>query len=186
MTNDTMKKDLKKAYFGGGCFWCMEAAFEMIQGVKDVISGYMGGDMKNPTYEQVCGGGTGHAEIIEITYDSAVVSYRQLLEVFFTVHDPTQLNRQGNDIGTQYRSVIFVSTNEERKEAEQLISELESDQVFDTPIVTEVADMGPFYLAEAYHQDYYTKNPEQAYCQVVIAPKLAKLRERVSHLLVTE
>lgn len=166
------------ATLAGGCFWCLEAVFEQLQGVERVVSGYAGGHVANPSYEQVCTGTTGHAESVQVTFDPQVISYRELLEVFFTIHDPTTLNRQGADVGPQYRSAIFYHTPEQKAEAERLTGKLEADQVWERPIVTEVKPLPVFYPAEEYHQQYYRKNPEQAYCQVVINPKLAKLREK--------
>lgn len=162
----------------GGCFWCLEATFERLQGVVRVISGYAGGHVANPSYSQVCAGTTGHAEAVQITFDPRVISFRELLEVFFSIHDPTTPNCQGADVGTQYRSAIFYHTPEQEVEAEGMIRELEASAVWDQPIVTEVRPFTAFYPAEEYHQQYYRKNPEQAYCQVVIAPKLAKFRKK--------
>jgi len=166
------------ATLAGGCFWCLEAAFDQLRGVERVASGYAGGSVANPSYELVCTGTTGHAEVVQITFDPAVVSYRDLLEIFFTIHDPTTLNRQGADSGTQYRSAIFLHSEEQRSAAERLIEELSNAHVWDDPIVTELADFVAFYPAEEYHQDYYRRNSSQPYCQAVIAPKLAKLREQ--------
>lgn len=166
------------ATLGGGCFWCIEAAFEALQGVERVESGYSGGHVENPTYEAVCSGSTGHAEVVRVTFDPAVLSYREVLEVFFSMHDPTTLNRQGADVGTQYRSVVYHHSPEQRETAEQLVRELEQEGVWDAPIVTELAPAEVFYPAEAYHREYYRRNPGQPYCQVVIAPKLAKFRAR--------
>lgn len=174
----------EQATLGGGCFWCTEAAFEQIQGIDSVVSGYAGGTTPNPTYEQVCSGRTGHAEVIRITYDPDVLGFRDVLEIFFTVHDPTTLNRQGADVGTQYRSVIFYHDEEQRRVAEEVIRELSDERVWEDPIVTELAPLTEFYPAEAYHQGYYRRNPDQGYCQVVIAPKLAKLRAKYGHRLV--
>lgn len=165
------------ATLGGGCFWCLEAVFEQLQGVTQVVSGYAGGTAANPTYEQVCSGRTGHAEVVQVTFDPQVLSYRQLLEVFFAVHDPTTLNRQGADIGTQYRSVVFTHSPEQRQTAEALVAELNRQGVWDRPIVTQVAPLEAFYPAEEYHQGYYRENPQQGYCRVVISPKLAKFRQ---------
>jgi peptide-methionine (S)-S-oxide reductase len=164
------------ATLAGGCFWCLEAVYDRLRGVERVESGYAGGQVPSPTYEQVCTGSTGHAEVVQITFDSDVVSYRELLEVFFTIHDPTTLNRQGADVGPQYRSAIFYHTPEQRATAEALIAELEGQKVWPDPIVTELAPLSQFYPAEDYHHDYYRRNPGQPYCQVVIAPKLAKFR----------
>jgi len=163
---------------GGGCFWCLEAGYAEIKGVRSVVSGYTGGYVEDPTYRQVCDGVTGHAEVVQVSYDPGAVSTRDLLEIFFTLHDPTTLNRQGNDIGTQYRSAIFYHTDAQRDTAEALIAELEAARLWPDPIVTEVQALGAFYAAEAYHQQYYRNNAAQPYCQVVIAPKLAKLRQR--------
>jgi len=161
---------------GGGCFWCTDAAFLELKGVEKVESGYSGGRVPNPTYEQVCSGVTGHAEVIQITFDPKVISLHDILIVFFTIHDPTTLNRQGNDVGTQYRSVIFYRDSEQKEMAEQVIREIGSYGTWKRPIVTEVVPFETFYKAEDYHQDNFRKNAEQMYCQVVIAPKVAKLR----------
>ena len=168
---------LATAVLGGGCFWCLDAVFRGLQGVESVESGYAGGRTAHPTYEDVCNGDTGHAEVLRITFDPAVVSYRDLLNVFFTIHDPTTPNRQGNDVGTQYRSVIFAQTPEQRADAEAAIADLTARGVWDAPIVTEIAGAATFYPAETYHQDYYTRNPRQPYCQAVVAPKVAKFRK---------
>jgi len=166
------------ATLGAGCFWCVDTLFRELRGVTSVRSGYAGGARANPSYEQVCTGATGHAEVVQITFDPQQISYHDLLEVFFSVHDPTTLNRQGADVGTQYRSVIFAHTPEQRAIAEQTIKEIDARQIWDDPIVTQVADESPFYAAEEYHQNYYTKNPNQGYCRVVIAPKVAKFRKQ--------
>ncbi len=171
------------ATLGGGCFWCIEAVFDDLKGVESVESGYAGGTVANPTYRQVCTGTTGHAEVVQITFDPSVISYKQLLEVFFTVHDPTTLNRQGPDVGTQYRSAIFYHNDEQQAIAEQVIREIETANIWDAPIVTEVVPFKAFYKAEDYHQEYFRLNPEQAYCQFVIAPKVAKFRERFREML---
>ena len=163
---------------GGGCFWCLEAVFEMVPGVTGVKSGYTGGSVVNPSYNQVCGGSTGHAEVVQIHFDAGVVTFRELLEIFFVVHDPTTLNRQGNDVGTQYRSAIFHHTDGQRETALDLIRGLDKDGPWVDPIVTEVAPLEAFYPAEEYHDRYFERNGEQPYCQVVIAPKIAKFRER--------
>ena len=163
---------------GGGCFWCLEAVFEMVPGVTGVKSGYTGGSVVNPSYNQVCGGSTGHAEVVQIDFDAGVVTFRELLEIFFVVHDPTTLNRQGNDVGTQYRSAIFHHTDGQRETALDLIRGLDKDGPWVDPIVTEVAPLEAFYPAEEYHDRYFERNGEQPYCQVVIAPKIAKFRER--------
>lgn len=165
------------ATLGGGCFWCTEAVFDDLKGVSSVESGYSGGRVENPTYAQVCSGTTGHAEVIQITFDPQVVSFKQILEVFFTVHDPTTLNRQGADVGTQYRSVIFYHDEEQRCVAEQLIKALDAQHVWNAPIVTELAPFEKFYVAEDYHQEYFRLNGSQPYCRMVVAPKVAKFRE---------
>ena len=166
------------ATLGGGCFWCLEAAFEALRGVLAAESGYAGGTLPDPSYEQVCSGATGHAEVVQIAFDPAVISCRDLLDVFFTIHDPTTLNRQGAYVGTQYRSVIFCHTAEQEAVAKQVIEELETSGVFGIPIVTEVEKYETFYPAEEHHQGYYRQNRALPYCQGVIAPKLAKLREK--------
>ena len=173
MTNST-----EVATLGAGCFWCVDTLFRELRGVKSVVSGYAGGTRANPSYEQVCTGATGHAEVVQITFDPQQISYRDLLEVFFGVHDPTTLNRQGGDVGTQYRSVIFAHSPEQRAIAEQTIAEMNAQKIWDDPIVTQVVDAAPFYPAEDYHQNYYVKNPNQGYCRVVIAPKVAKFRSQ--------
>jgi peptide-methionine (S)-S-oxide reductase len=165
------------ATLAGGCFWCLEAVYDELQGVESVESGYTGGEGANPTYEAVCSGRTGHAEAVRIRFDPSVVSYRQLLEIFFAIHDPTTLNRQGNDVGTQYRSAIFHHSPEQKATGEALIDELNREGAFDGPIVTEVAPAGAFYVAEDYHQEYYVRNPRQPYCVYVVSPKLAKFRK---------
>lgn len=169
---------MEQATLGGGCFWCLEPIYDALQGVTDVVSGYSGGHVPHPTYEQVCSGRTGHAEVLQITFDPAVITYRELLEVFFTIHDPTTLNRQGADVGPQYRSVIFYHSPEQRATAEDVIAELERLRVWDDPIVTELAPFEVFYPAEEYHQQYFERNPFQGYCRVVIAPKVAKFRQK--------
>jgi peptide-methionine (S)-S-oxide reductase len=166
------------ATLAGGCFWCLEAVFKDLRGVEKVESGYSGGSLPNPSYEQVCSGTTGHAEVVQITYDPRAISFKELLEVFFTIHDPTTLNRQGADVGTQYRSAIFYHTPEQKEVAEQTVREFNEAKVWDAPIVTEVTPMGAFYPAEGYHQEYYERNPNQPYCRVVIAPKVAKFRKK--------
>jgi peptide-methionine (S)-S-oxide reductase len=166
------------ATLGGGCFWCLEAVYEELRGVEKVESGYSGGTVPDPTYRQVCTGTTGHAEVVQVTFDPEVVSFREILEVFFTIHDPTTLNRQGADVGTQYRSAIFYHDEEQKRVAGEVISELEAAHLWDDPIVTEVKPFDAFYRAEDYHQEYYRNNPEQPYCQIVIAPKVAKFRSK--------
>jgi peptide-methionine (S)-S-oxide reductase len=171
------------AVFGGGCFWCTEAVFDELRGVKSVVSGYAGGSTKNPTYEEVCGGGTGHAEVIKIDFDPTEITFKDLLTVFFATHDPTTLNRQGNDVGTQYRSAIFYANEEQMREAEAFIKELNDSKVFGKPVVTTLEPLGEFYEAEDYHQKYYANNPYQPYCQYMIPPKLNKLHKQFSALL---
>jgi peptide-methionine (S)-S-oxide reductase len=171
------------ATFAGGCFWCIETIFDELKGVDKVVSGYSGGKTENPTYEEVCSGRTGHAEVIEITFDPAVISYKQLVEIFFYVHDPTTMNQQGADKGTQYRSAIFYHSDEQKKIAEEVIKETEASGLWDDPIVTEVTMFDKFYSAEDYHQDYYVNNKEKSYCSIVIAPKVQKFYKKYQHLL---
>lgn len=178
-----MPNKTEQATLAGGCFWCLEAAFIRLRGVEEVAPGYSGGHAKNPSYRQVCAGTTGHAEVVQVTFDPEVISYRDLLEVFFTIHDPTTLNRQGADVGTQYRSAIYYHSPEQERTARGVIKELTDAGVFRDPIVTEVAPLEEFYPAEEEHYRYYDQNPEQGYCQVVIAPKIAKLREKHRHRL---
>ena len=166
------------ATLGGGCFWCLEAVYEELRGVEKVESGYAGGAVPNPTYRQVCTGTTGHAEVVQVTFDPEVVSFREILEVFFTIHDPTTLNRQGADVGTQYRSAVFYHDEEQKRVAAEVVAELEESRLWNDPIVTEVAPFDTFYVAEDYHQEYYRNNGYQPYCQVVIAPKVAKFRKQ--------
>jgi peptide-methionine (S)-S-oxide reductase len=163
---------------GGGCFWCLEAVYHDVQGVESAISGYMGGRSPHPTYQEVCGGRSGHVEVVQVTFDPAAISFREILEIFFVIHDPTTLNRQGNDIGTQYRSVIYYETPEQRETAEQMIREMTAEKVFENPIVTMVEEAAKFWMAEPYHQDYLANNPAQPYCAFVVAPKLAKFRKK--------
>jgi peptide-methionine (S)-S-oxide reductase len=174
------------ATLGGGCFWCVEAAFEQLRGVERVVSGYSGGHVDAPTYQQVCSGKTGHAEVVQVHFDPAEVSYEDLLRVFFTVHDPTTLNRQGGDVGTQYRSVVFYHSPEQKAAAERVITELEEQRVWEDPIVTEVSAFRAFHAAEAYHQEYYRNNPGNPYCGVVIRPKVAKFRKAFADRLKPE
>jgi peptide-methionine (S)-S-oxide reductase len=166
-----------EAIFGSGCFWCTEAIFERVKGVNSVVSGYMGGKTKNPTYEEVCRGTTNHAEVVRVDYDSSVVTYDELLEIFWKTHDPTTLNRQGADVGTQYRSVIFYMNEEQKEKAESYKSILEKEKIWDDPIVTEISPAAAFYSAEKYHQDYYANNPNQGYCSFVITPKVEKFEK---------
>lgn len=174
---DAQKQKLQKATFGMGCFWCTEALFERLNGVTSVKSGYEGGDVVNPSYEDVCTGTTNHAEVTEITYDPAKISYDELLEVFWKSHDPTTLNRQGADVGTQYRSVIFYHTDEQKEIATKYKAELNKTKAFDNPVVTVIEKAKPFYVAENYHQDYFIKNGELPYCRLVILPKMEKLEK---------
>ena len=176
-----MKKEI--AVFGGGCFWCTEAVFKMLRGVFSVLPGYAGGKTENPTYEQVSSGNTGHAEVIHIEFDPSQIEYRDLLTVFFGSHDPTTRNRQGNDVGTQYRSVIFYTTLEQKKEAEKCIEEINVSNKAGAPVVTEVVPHVKFYVAENYHRDYFASNPGNPYCEVIINPKLEKVQEKYGHLL---
>ena len=166
------------ATLAGGCFWCLEAVYDQMKGVESVESGYIGGQVENPTYEAVCSGRTGHAEAVRMTFDPTVVSYRELLEVFFVIHDPTTLNRQGNDVGTQYRSAIFTHSLEQKKTAEDVVATFTKEKVFDRPIVTEVVPAGTWHEAEDYHQEYFARNPLQGYCSYVVGPKVAKFRKQ--------
>ncbi len=179
MTHDTHEQ----ATLGGGCFWCLEAVFELTVGVEAVKSGYTGGASPDPSYREVCSGTTGHAEVVQVTFDPAVLSYRELLEIFFTVHDPTTLNRQGNDVGTQYRSAIFHHSGEQEATARAVIQEMDADGPWDDPIVTEVAQLGVFHPAEDDHDEYFRRNGNQPYCQFVVAPKVAKFRQKFAHRL---
>ena len=171
------------AVLGGGCFWCLEAVYQQMEGVLSVESGYMGGRRPNPTYQQVCSGATGHVEIVQVAFDPAVTTYREIIEVFFAFHDPTTRDRQGNDIGSQYRSVIFYTSAEQQATAEQLIRELETQKIWPGPIVTEVRPAAEFYRAEDYHQNYFLTNPDQPYCAFVVAPKARKFRDKFKHKL---
>lgn len=166
---------IETATIGGGCFWCTEAVYQELKGVTQIVSGYAGGSVVNPTYEQVCTGTTGHAEVVQLTFDTEQVSFRKILEIFFTIHDPTTLNRQGNDVGTQYRSVIFYHTPEQQETARHVIAEMAS--VWDAPLVTELSPLPVFYRAEDYHQNYYRQHPDQGYCTFVVATKVAKFRK---------
>jgi peptide-methionine (S)-S-oxide reductase len=173
----TTHSNLATAVLGGGCFWCLDAVFRELAGVRSVESGYAGGRVPDPTYEAVCGGDTGHAEVVRVAFDPSVLSYRDLLRVFFTIHDPTTRNRQGNDVGTQYRSVIFCSSPVQRADAEAVVAELTAEGLWRDPVVTEIAGSAPFYPAETYHQDYFSRNGNQPYCAYVVAPKVAKFRK---------
>ena len=171
------------ATLGGGCFWCLEAVYEQMEGVLSVKSGYMGGRVANPTYREVCTGRTGHAEVVQITFDAGVNSYREILEVFFAIHDPTTRDRQGNDVGTQYRSVIFHHSDQQRAIAEAVIRSLDEERIWSNPIVTQVQPAATFYPAEDYHQDYFRNNPDQPYCMFVVEPKVQKFRKKFARKL---
>lgn len=171
------------ATLGGGCFWCLEAVFDRVEGVRSVQSGYAGGSRSDPTYREVCSGTTGHAEVVQVHFDPEVIGYRELLEIFFAIHDPTTLNRQGADVGTQYRSAILYHSEAQRDEALSLIRALDEEGPWDAPIVTEVVPLEVFYPAEGEHDDYFRRNPNQPYCQIVVAPKVAKFRQRFAHRL---
>jgi peptide-methionine (S)-S-oxide reductase len=170
-------QSLEVATLAGGCFWCLEAVYDQLRGVTDVVSGYSGGQVAEPSYEQVCTGRTGHAEVVQVTFDPSVIAFRQILEVFFAIHDPTTLNRQGADVGPQYRSAIFYHSPEQKATAEQVMADLTARKLWDRRIVTEVTPFDKFYPAEEYHQEYFARNPSQGYCQFVIAPKVAKFRK---------
>lgn len=170
--------NLETATLAAGCFWCVEAVFDDLKGVEDVVSGYSGGHTENPTYRQVCDGTTGHAEVIQVRFDPSEISFKEILQVFFSVHDPTTLNRQGHDIGTQYRSAIFYHSDEQKRVAEETIREVNDEAIWDGPILTEVTPFEKFYVAEDYHQEYFANNPNQPYCAAVVAPKVAKFRQK--------
>jgi len=174
---------LRTTTLGGGCFWCLDAVYRSVEGVHEVVSGYAGGHVPNPTYQQVCGAGTGHAEVVRIAFDPEVVSFRDLLNVFFSIHDPTTKDRQGADVGPQYRSIVLAEDEEQERVAREVIGELEREDVFGAPIVTEVERLERFWPGEPYHQNFFANNPGQGYCNVVIAPKVAKFRERHAELL---
>jgi peptide-methionine (S)-S-oxide reductase len=174
---EMMGKEMEKATLGGGCFWCTEAVYLQLKGVVDVKPGYSGGHVKNPTYKEVCTETTGHAEVVQITFDPAIVSFTEILEVFFVTHDPTTLNRQGNDVGTQYRSAIFYHSEKQKQIANQVIEELEKEKAYNNPIVTEVTAFDAFYVAEDYHINYFARNKNQPYCQYVVAPKVEKFKK---------
>ncbi len=171
-------KNLETATLGAGCFWCVEAVFDDLKGVESVESGYSGGHTDNPTYQQVCSETTGHAEVVNVNFNPQEISFKEILQIFFTVHDPTTLNRQGNDVGSSYRSAIFYQSDEQKRVAEETIKEVEAEGVYDNPIVTEVAPFDKFYIAENYHQEYFANNPNQPYCAAVVAPKVAKFRKK--------
>lgn len=181
--DEIANNNLDTAVMGGGCFWCLEAVFEQLKGVVSADAGYAGGYVKNPTYQQVCSGNTGHAEVVRITFDPKVISYKELLEVFFYIHDPTTLNRQGNDIGEQYRSIILFNSSKQKKIAKEFVAELTEQKFFKNPIVTEIKPLEVFYKAEDYHQQYYENNTAQPYCQIIILPKLEKFKDKFAHLL---
>ena len=178
-----MAERIEEATLAGGCFWCLEAVFQEVEGVQSVQSGYSGGRRPNPSYEQVCSGATGHAEVVQVRFDPSVVSYEDLLRIFFVVHDPTTLNRQGADVGTQYRSAIFYHGDEQKQAAERVMQEVADEQLYPGPLVTQLVPLEAFYPAEAYHADYYRRNPGQGYCQVVISPKVAKFRKKFADKL---
>jgi peptide-methionine (S)-S-oxide reductase len=181
--DQTNTNQTQTATLAGGCFWCLEAVFDNLQGVTDVVSGYSGGNAPNPTYHDVTSGRTGHAEVVQLTFDPDQISFQEILEVFFTIHDPTTLNRQGADVGTQYRSAIFYHSEEQQQIAEQVIADLEKQKIWGDPIVTQVAPFEVFYPAEDYHQEYFANNPYQPYCQMVVAPKVAKFRKKFAERL---
>ncbi len=174
---------LSQTVLAGGCFWCLEAVFDQVKGVTDVVSGYSGGKRPHPSYDQVCTGLTGHAEVVQITFDPAVISLEDLLHIFFTIHDPTTLNRQGADVGTQYRSAIFYTSEEQKSAAEKVMQELTDENLWPGKIVTQLAPLQAFYPAEDYHQEYFARNPNAGYCQFVVAPKVAKFRQKYAHLM---
>lgn len=184
-TASTAQTEFSIATLAGGCFWCLEAVYDQMRGVVAVESGYIGGHVDHPTYEAVCSGRTGHAEAVRITFDPAVVSYRELLEVFFVIHDPTTLNRQGQDVGTQYRSAVFFHAPEQRQIAEEVIAGVTKEKLYVDPIVTEITPAGTWYEAEPYHQEYFARNPFQGYCAAVVGPKVAKFRKRFASKLKT-
>ncbi|MAU00094.1 MAG: peptide-methionine (S)-S-oxide reductase [Anaerolineaceae bacterium] len=181
MSTETNERE-ETITLGGGCFWCLEAVFDEMRGVTDVLSGYAGGHVANPTYRQVCAETTGHAEVVKVKFNPDEISLEELLSVFFTIHDPTTLNRQGADVGTQYRSAIFYHDEGQRETAVNLINQLNEANIWNNPIVTEVEPIDEFYVAEDYHQNYYVNNPGQGYCRVVVAPKVAKFRQKFNHL----
>ncbi len=183
MTDISSSSSSQLATLGGGCFWCLEAIFDQLKGVDSVESGYMGGEHPNPTYESVCSGTTGHAEVVQIRFNPSIISYEELLEIFFVTHDPTTLNRQGNDVGTQYRSAIFFHSAEQETVARQVIEKLTKENLYSNPIVTQVVPASSFFVAEDYHQEYYVRNPAQPYCAYLINPKVAKFRQQFSQKL---
>ncbi|MEP4890370.1 MAG: peptide-methionine (S)-S-oxide reductase MsrA [Aliiglaciecola sp.] len=175
--------NIQQATLAGGCFWCLESAFNSVEGIQSAYSGYAAGHVDNPTYEQVCSGSTGHAEVVRVNFDEDKISYRDVLEIFFALHNPTQLNRQGNDVGSQYRSAIFYHNDEQKKLAEEIITEVEEQKIWPDPVVTEVTQINNYYQAEDYHQDYFSKNPQNQYCNMVVAPKLAKFKQNFASRL---
>ena len=178
-----MTKKTETTTLGGGCFWCLEAVYDQLEGVLDVVSGYAGGHVTNPDYQSVCNGTTGHAEVIQVEFDPAVITFKEILEVFFSIHDPTTLNRQGADVGTQYRSEIFYHSDGQKATAEQVMAEIEAAEIWPNPIVTAISALDTFYPAEDYHQEYFARNPYQGYCRAVVAPKVAKFRQKYAHRL---
>ncbi|MBN2842203.1 MAG: peptide-methionine (S)-S-oxide reductase MsrA, partial [Sedimentisphaerales bacterium] len=179
----SMPSNIQIATLAGGCFWCIESAFNQVEGVIKATSGYAGGHVANPTYKQVCEGDTGHAEVVRVEFDGDQISYRDILEIFFALHNPTQLNRQGNDIGTQYRSEIFYHNAQQKQAALDIIAEIEAEQIWPDPVVTQVTEVNNYYAAEDYHQDYFNQNPENQYCNMVVAPKLAKFKQKFASSL---
>ena len=177
--------NLQVATLAGGCFWCIESAFNSVEGVEKAISGYAGGEKADPTYEEVCKGNTGHAEVVQVTFDADSISYREILEIFFALHNPTQLNRQGNDVGTQYRSAVFYHDDTQKAEAEKIIAEITEEEIWPDPVVTEIVAVNNYYDAEDYHQDYFKNNPQNQYCSMVVAPKLAKFKKTFASRLMT-
>jgi peptide-methionine (S)-S-oxide reductase len=175
--------NIESATLGGGCFWCIESAFNKVKGIESAFSGYAGGNTENPSYQAVCSGNTGHAEVVRVNFDSDMISFRDVLEIFFALHDPTQLNRQGNDVGTQYRSAIFYHNDEQKRIAQDIIVEMTEDKMWPEPIVTEVVPLSQYYEAESYHQDYFNNNPQNQYCAMVVGPKLAKFKKNFASRL---
>ncbi len=175
--------NIQQATLGGGCFWCIESAFNSVEGVESALSGYAGGETDDPTYKSVCSGTTGHAEVVRVTYDADQLSYREVLEIFFALHDPTQINRQGNDVGPQYRSVIFYHDDAQKQQAEAIIDEINREEIWPDPVVTEVVELNNYHQAEDYHQDYFKNNPQNQYCAMVVAPKLAKFKKTFAEKL---
>ncbi|WP_158965547.1 peptide-methionine (S)-S-oxide reductase MsrA [Paraglaciecola sp. L3A3] len=176
-------QNLQIATLAGGCFWCIESAFNSVDGVISAFSGYAGGNVDNPSYEQICSGTTGHAEVVQVTFDALQISYRDVLEIFFALHNPTQLNRQGNDVGSQYRSAIFYHNPEQKEIAQQLLKEISEEEIWPDPVVTELVEINNYYQAEDYHQDYFSNNPQNQYCHMVVAPKLAKFKQKFASRL---